>query len=624
MNDIISLEEAYLYGSPLIDRNGKCEPDSKKCRIESADDNYLLLCDQRSRVHCFQLSTMKYIFCSDSLGIGQRNLNLFKSAVFQATPTSYRVNRVIDMCLSFVGRDNSTERGNKPSTLLDRLTIVACLDSGEVVLYTSNSHSADVSSFVKVSHSVISRRPKRRGKLQREFTGAENRPNNSASHSRTDNPLDDAMTYNVRRFTGVDGRKGVICNGLRPIIVVNDTGLPTVAPISLPELPFSSVGYYCLAPASYAGGSYRGFCTLWVEVKSRVDLDVAPPLPPSSPPPRAIGSGFQPPLPLQPKPPAFTLASVLGFYRGVHGLNFLPNSSLSMKKSRVGHSVHRIQEILPRTDDKIQLALLKRRTFLLSASLEVESDFKEDVLSDGEAAEDKAHYDRYFPCLTSFGQSFSELGPPPSEKRDQHSILLVQNNDVVDEYKLPPYESVLGLETLYFEVPVSKPGDLPNAPRFNKSIVFVAACTSIDDRHGNDTQAEGRVLFFAVDYALYEGANTVDKDKASAGSSPVETGGAVSAGLGTDVPVSTPGVSVPGVSEGVPPVLSTTQSNFLDSISPKLRLCWTGPGPSTIIKQLGKRYVIATLGSVVYIYNYNMETSELDQLSFYFAPVRAI
>ncbi|CAM9851731.1 unnamed protein product, partial [Ectocarpus fasciculatus] len=43
-------------------------------------------------------------------------------------------------------------------------------------------------------------------------------------------------------------------------------------------------------------------------------------------------------------------------------------------------------------------------------------------------------------------------------------------------------------------------------------------------------------------------------------------------------------------------------------------------GPSTIIKQLGKRYVIATLGSVLYIYNYNMETSELDQLSFYFAP----
>lgn len=610
LREYMDAEESYLYGSSLVSDGDKAmyaHHENNDVPLARAD-SYLILCDQNSSVHCVRLSDMKLMFCSDPLGSGKRSLKLYESPILVSS--CERVSTVIDVRMCVIGRGIDRSVTDKYSGRIERLTIVACLDSADVVLYTRNGSSGSLSTFIKVSHSVVSRRPKRRMKLKRSFVSHSSGQVPPASDA---NPLDNPLMYNLRDFTNLDGRQGVLCSGLRPLIVVNDTGLPSLLPISFPELPFASTGYYSVTPICCAGGSHRGICSLWVEVKSRGDIvnNIAPALPPTRHP--SLKPGFQPPLPLQPKPPSYSVASILGIYREISGLTLLPNSSITFKKSYIGRTVHHIQEVLPKTDDKIQLSLLKYKTFVLSSSLEAEDDFKENVLTEEEMAEDKAHYDRYFPSLKSFGHSSDELGAPPSEKRDQHSILLVQNNCVADEYKLPPFESVLGVETLYFDVPVSKRGDLPNAPQQNKKTVFIAACTSIDDRHGDDSQAEGRILFFSVDYALYEGSSNraVETEQKEASNKSMISEYNLDAKDGEAI-----------VSTRVE--LSTTQANFLDSISPKLKLLWAGPGPSTVIKQLGSRYVIATLGSVLYIYNYNPETAELDQLSFYFAPVRTV
>lgn len=596
LSPLITAEEAFLYGAGLGDNDAMKESVTSVFPT-APEDCYLILCDKGSRLHCIRLSDMRYVFCTDSVGAGKRCVEIFEKTQ-EDSGSNDRTNAVIDICLSYIGRGSPGETGH-----VDRLTIVACLDSADVVIYSANSHIGPLATFVKVPNSTVSRLSKRRMKLRRTY---------GSFASKSDTPMDEPSAYNLRRFLDLDGRRGILCSGLRPLIVVNDSGLPTLLPISLPELPFSSIGYYSVAPVCYAGGAFRGICCLWVEIKSHVDDASAPP-PPTRPP----GSlSFQPPLPLQPRPPNFSIASVLGLYREMLGLTVLSNSCLTYTRSLVGHTVHRIQEVLPKTDDKVQLSLLKHKTFILSTSIETESDFKEDVLTEEEVAEDKAHYDRYFPSLKSFGQNNNELGPPPSEKRDQHSILLIQNNSVVDEYQLPAFETVLGIETLYFEVAISKPGDPPTAPVQEKKVVFVAACTSIDDKHGDDSQSEGRILFFAVDYALYEGNGAVEVEHKQA-----DVADSTQMKVDSAIEIVTADSSY---NAGVPHsaiAQSTVQANFLGSISPKLKLLWTGPGPSTVIKQLGKRYVIATLGSVLYIYNYNPQTAELDQLSFYFAPV---
>ena len=596
------------------------ERNSDKNSTETTDEeSYLLLSDLSGSIHCVRLSTMTYAFCTDSLGSGRKCLSLYRTPTLVTPPSKYeRCSKIMDVCTIYIG--------SKCMEHQSRFSVVAVLDTGDVVVYVSDNHSNGIlSTFVKISHRTLSRRPKKQLKLNRQFS---NSADSSKKNSDTQfsSPMDDPSVYTLRRFSNLGGGIGVLCNGLRPMIVNNDTGLPSLLPISLPELPFSSSGYYCVTPASFVGGFYHGLCCLWVEFRSKAESDLSfpiVPLPPGAPPVAAqsnsIRNGVQ--STQQAKSIEMSISSVLGMYRVVRGLITMPNSILTLKRNSVGCTVHRVEEILPKTDDKIQLSLLKNRTFVLSTSRSVDNDFCEDVLTEDKAIEDRAHYDRYFPSFKSYCEKDNALGPDPSEGKNMHTIVLVQNNYVVDKYDLPDNETVLGVEVLYFDIEIPNSIDILNAPPKTKKVIFVAACTSIDDGHGDDSQAEGRILFFSVDYALYEGHIS------NSGGCDVTAESKVSDTLNGDNNVTASmdeiggSVEKPVVQAENTTVSLTVNSSFLDSISPKLKLLWTGPGPSTVVKQLGCKYVVATLGSVIYIYHYNTETSEFEQLSFYFAPV---
>jgi hypothetical protein len=84
-------------------------------------------------------------------------------------------------------------------------------------------------------------------------------------------------------------------------------------------------------------------------------------------------------------------------------------------------------------------------------------------------------------------------------------------------------------------------------------------------------------------------------------------------------------------------------TQFYNLITLKLRHIWTGPGPASIIKQipafmslspnpsavprkseggdLWSNYIIATVGSILYVYKFNSVTYELDQIAFFFTSV---
>ena len=71
-------------------------------------------------------------------------------------------------------------------------------------------------------------------------------------------------------------------------------------------------------------------------------------------------------------------------------------------------------------------------------------------------------------------------------------------------------------------------------------------------------------------------------------------------------------------------VESAAQSKFFNSIQPKLKVHWQGPGPASVVKQMTTtrgEYVISTVGYCVYIYKLNKNTLEMDQISFHYAQV---
>ena len=170
----------------------------------------------------------------------------------------------------------------------------------------------------------------------------------------------------------------------------------------------------------------------------------------------------------------------------------------------------------------------------------------------------------------------SEVGAAPGIEVQCHKLQVMQNNSIVDVFELKPGEKVLDIDSVYLNI-----GE-------NKTKLFIVACTMIDDKHGEDTQGEGRLLLFTLDYALY------DKD---------------------EVP------DAAEIADTKPKEQSAAQTKFLDSIQPKLRFLWAGPGPGSIVKQFGDKYVLASVGPQLYVYRLNVETMEMDQVAFFYAQV---
>jgi hypothetical protein len=328
--------------------------------------------------------------------------------------------------------------------------------------------------------------------------------------------------------------------------------------------------------------------------------------------------------------------AMLGMYQEIPDLTLYPGGVTSTRKVNTGVTTHRCFELLSKTDDLIEQSLLRRKTLIMSCSTDVHVPFEPAVLTEEEKKKEEEMYDRFFLDLTSFCQPASAVGAAPTMAHKQYKIAIVQSGTVVDEYSLPLGEHVLGLEPIYLtqEMTTTVPAVVPMAPQLSitKKIrrVYLAACTVVEDKHGEDTQGEGRLMVFGLDYAQFHdettpvSATTVEEKQqegAAESKTEGEGGAAVAAGTTTSAAAAVAAPSAQVIHIKTSAQQSAEQVKFLGSIQPKLKLLCTGPGPCSVVKQLGE-YILTTVGSTIFIYKLNPETAELDQVAFHFAQVR--
>jgi hypothetical protein len=394
-------------------------------------------------------------------------------------------------------------------------------------------------------------------------------------------------SHYLTNLASVQNQSGLLIPGIKPLALISFKAYPTLIQLGLPELPFSNTGLYVTASFKLAD-SCNGIVTLWQE-----DEGVLP-------------------------------RRMVSLYQEVPNQLIFPQSQIACKRLETKKTVNHCIEILPKTDDKTEQALLQRKTFLLACSEVLKTPFVPNVMTEEEIEFEEANYDRFFSDLTSFAQPDPSLGPAGELETQQHKLVLVQGGTAVDVFELPKNERILGVEAFYIEAYVPAPLPLnqqqpvqPTSTQYKRR-VFVAACTSVIDKHGEDTQGEGRLLIFSVDYKLFDSdVNEMLKsaERNDDRSKPEDKGN------GTKVNGSN-GEMAHNVSDKRESQ-SAAQEQFLDTIQPKLKLHWEGPGPASVVKQLGP-HLLSTVGSSMYIYKYNHDTSELDQISFYYAQVLPI
>ena len=535
----------------------------------------------------------------------------------ETAPRAFRASEkvLVDARLVMLGRTSA------PSSLA-KLTFVLVLESSDVaVYYLADQYRPDVSMstktkknvsivprdafFIKLEHAVVTR--KRKNRLRKRNPAFNINDATGATNKEYLREADDLCPQRIR-VHHADERTTVLVSGSRPVMICNDSGIPFLAPLGTPDLPFSNNGAYLLAPLSV--GKIQGVASMWVE-----NDDGFPPVP----------TGLSAAVTESKK------QSTLQLYQEVPGLLSYPGSVTTAKKMHSGVTTHHCVELLARSEDNTEQALLKNRTFVLACSTEMRIPFLSAVLTDDEKDKEEKFYDRFFPSLDSFTQPDPLVGAAPDMTTREHKLVIMQSGTAVDEYVLPAGEQVLGIEALYLTVTTSTviPALFtPQAIVMEKKTkrVFFAACTCVEDKHGEDTQGEGRIMFFGLDYALFQDA--VGDSNAALEAKEIEE--IVDGRSNTSAPSSSSSSSSqlqskPQQAASTQPQTKSQQSSeqakFFKAIQPKLKLLWTGPGPASIVKQIGE-YILSTVSTTVYVYKLNSETMELDQITFFFAQVR--
>jgi hypothetical protein len=543
--------------------------------------------------------------------------------------------------------DNFGKPGGATTTRPEelKLCLITTLNTGDVLIYTAVEdrlppHS--ISLFVKLDHSYGTRRRRaarsNAEKLRKAARGES--VTTSSSLPATADYL--GLGYTVFQSMisiSFDSNKGTIVtiSGVHPLILSNEKGLPHVQSLGLPELPYAGSGIYLLTSFYY--GTISGLAVLWREEK--LDLN--------DPSQLMLSGGLR----------AVSTLSTLGLYQDIPDLISISYSNTSLTRQTVGYTTHKIIEFNEnKTEDLTQKALLKSKTTsLLNCSQIHEKNFDHNIFTSDEIAKEEGLYDRFFPDLTSFYNpmnthdttsssstsslsSSSSLSPPPKLYEVEYRLSIMQNGVIVDNYLLPKGEKILDMTILSLTVrdksvpppPLPPHGmeDPMKPPLIGKKRVFIAACTGIDDKHGEDTQGEGRLLFFALDYAMYQDDEIQLQQQEQEVSGNSSGGGGEMKDIdGNQQPPPPP----------VPPLphhprhmshqhlqdrqrgISAAQKKFYGSIKPKLRLLWAGPGPGTVVTQFKEEYVLCTVGPSIYIYQLNQETMELEQIAFIFAQV---
>eukprot|EP01034_Spumella_vulgaris_P027975 gene27975-34765_t len=394
----------------------------------------------------------------------------------------------------------------------------------------------------------------------------------------------------------LSGRSGVLVSANEPLIIAGDRGMPHVLSLGLPEIPYVNFGRYCALPLR--AGSINAVATLWCDLEEPDYI-------------RSLTGDVM----------RSGRTAVLGIYQEVVGLELYPNSSVSTKKIHVGKTVHRYSEVLRRTDDKTELALLEKRTFVMSCSETVTRPFIPTVLTAEEALGEDVLYERYLTSLDSFCQPNLALGDAPILTERSHSLSIVQGDAVMDTFVLPNNETVLDMQVLYLtlERVIVPATNFSSAIKTVERRVFVMASTSVADRRGEDSQGAGRLLLFTLDYALFqedataasetEGVEAVNGSSEQKESESAEEVAASATKSKDDVPIAS---KITGAAH------SAATAKFLGAIRPKLKLTWSGPGPASVIRQMGE-YVLSTVGSAVFVYKINAVSLEMEQVAFHFA-----
>lgn len=509
----VTPEDCYFYGA-----------ESYHCIVHDPPPaqhvDLLVVCSNIGQVYFYDIPSMVCRFVSASVGAMPMSLpNILNTETELLQTKKYAV--AVKFCR--VGKNGAPED-------LWQYCLSIALNSGDVLVYYTPDREAF--HLVKLHHTIVTRR--RNHKKWKKFNVSE------FSMYQYEN-----TATTMRLAADIDGHTVLAISSNPPVIVSCNRGLLTVQSLCLPELPLIGNGTYIATYLSV--GQLRCISMLWREDVPATDST-----------PRRY-------------------SSILGLYRETAGVTLYPGSVAVSRRMSIGTTTHKVLELFgQKTNDKIQQALLKKKTFILSCSEVRREKFNPKVLSPEAAEEDRSNYDRFFLKMESFHENpTNDLGAPPGIDVHCHKLQVMQNNTIVDVFDLKPGEKVLDIDSVYLNI-----GE-------NKTKLFIVACTVIDDKHGEDTQGEGRLLLFTLDYALYETVDVATSHEA------------------------------PDTAKQ-----SSAQTKFLDSIQPKLRFLWAGPGPGTIVKQFGDKYVLASVGPQLYVYRLNAETMEMDQVAFFYAQVR--
>lgn len=373
-----------------------------------------------------------------------------------------------------------------------------------------------------------------------------------------------SVVTSIQRVS-VEGRSGLMVSVDAPTFILGDRGMPLALPVSFPEVPYCNPGRFFATSMSCAGAQYC--LNLWCEGGNMASL---------------------------------------GIYQCMSGLEMRSSSDMTFHRVRMGKTCHSCKEIMPLTDDSTELSMLKRdQTFLAVSSLEKGGPFINEVLTAEEQEEEQKNYERFFDVTKSYQDPSSDFGPVPPVMELEYDLSIIQAGIAVDTYPLERGEHVM--DSAVLSMNTAAPGGA------SVRRMFVAAATNISDKHGDDTQGEGRLLLFAIDYAQFQSQGTISVK--SVGDEEKE--GEAGAGADRSMDVEGEQSKDQGQSEGAQTAAEGKEA-FLESIRPKLRLLWEGPGPASIVQQMGK-YVLSTVGARLYVYKFVPETMELEQISFYIA-----
>ena len=469
---------------------------------------------------------------------------------------------------------------------LQKLCLTVVLKTGDLVTYllsgandgrltmeidTISGRACTRRLFVKLSHSCVTRR-----RHVSTRTGV----------------LESSTDYRLVPVV-IGGNSCLAVSGPLPVIIQAEQGAVSVQSLCLPEVQYANAG--TMLVTSLIAGDIRGVNTLWQE-------------------PRGIASRNQ---------------SVLEMYQDAPGSFTLPGSDLSFRRVLVKKTVKASVEFTDRGDDKTEQELLARRTFLLALSEEVQGPFVRNVMSEEMRLEQLKLYERYFEDLSSWCQPDLNIGAPALRVSRRDELVLMQDGEPVSTYKLPPGELICAADVICLSTEKAQlqlnigMGRPPSHGVGGKRRVFVICSTCKQDPHGEDTPGEGRLLLFSLDYSVFQEDVLADAVPAKD-----TTSIAITDGITSDVTdkqeegeremeldsKDTTAVAVAVVEKVEPP------EGFGAMITPKLKIQWTGPGASSVVKGFGE-FVIATVDNILYVYKMLPGTMELEQVAFWSATL---